>query len=348
MRTRSIPGVLALFALLGSRDARADALAALSGLEIASAPGAAASVAADLDGDGSLDLAVAFPDHVLVRYANETEVPLPHQASALAAGEHSLHLALVEGAILAVDLESGEERVVASGLVGVTSAASGDFDGDGARELLLATPDAVLAVGGDGTTDVFAESVGIRRLVPGDFSGQGLVDLAMETDSGALILPGAGPSERIVDGPEMEGLAAIDTDGDRRDEIAGLLQGEILVLEMKPMEPAFAPVPSVVEDIAPFLLYTIDDLFPGTFVRGDPNADRSIDISDALAILLDLFAGVPARADCRDALDVDDSGILNTTDAVRLLDFLFRGGAAPPAPFPGAGEDPTPDAIPCA
>ena len=343
MRSRSlIPGALALLAILG-REARADALAGLAGLQVGSAPGAAASVAADLDGDGLLDLAAAFPDHILVRHGNGTEAVLPHAATALAAGKKSLYVALLGGAILEIELASGTELVVAAGVAGVTSAASGDFDGDGVRDLLLATPDAVLEVGDDGTVDVFAEGSGIRRLVPGDFSGQGLVDLAMETDSGALILPG----ERIVDGPEMEGLAAIDTDGDGRDDIAGLLQGEILVLETEPMEPAFAPVPSVVEDIDPFLLHTIAELLAGTFVRGDPNADRSIDISDALAILLDLFAGVPARASCRAALDVDDSGILDTTDAVRLLDFLFRGGSAPPAPFPEAGEDPTPDSIPC-
>ena len=335
---------LGLLALLQVRDARADALAALSGFEIVSAPGAAASVAADLDGDGILDLAAAFPGHVLVSYGDGSETVLPHEASALAAGEKSLYLALPGGAVLELDLTSGTERLIAQGLDTVVSAAAGDFDGDGAPDLLLAVPDAVLEVDEDGETEVFAEAAGVLRLVSGDFSGQGVDELVMETISGALLLPG----ERTVDGPQMEGLASADPDGDGRDGVAGLLQGGILILDPESIEPSFAPEPSVVEDFSPFLIYTIGELLPGIFVRGDPNADRSVDISDALAILLDLFAGVPARATCRKALDVDDSGILDTTDAVRLLQFLFQGGAAPPAPFPAAGEDPTPDAIPCA
>jgi hypothetical protein len=236
--------------------------------------------------------------------------------------------------------------VVADGLEGVTSAAAGDFDADGARELLIAAAGSVLVIHADGTTGLFAGEAGIRRLVPGDFSGQGNDELAMETVSGALFLPG--PENQIVDGPEMDGLAALDPDGNGREDIAGVLHGEILLLDPAAAEPSFIPLPSSVEDLDPFIIYAIGELLAGTNVRGDPNADRSIDISDALAILLDLFAGVPARAPCRDALDVDDSGILDTTDAVKLLRFIFQGGAAPPAPFPGAGDDPTPDAIPCA
>ena len=67
------------------------------------------------------------------------------------------------------------------------------------------------------------------------------------------------------------------------------------------------------EELDPFLIFQIEELFRGTFLRGDPNSDASVDTSDAIAILLDLFAGVPARADCRKALDVDDSGVLDTT-----------------------------------
>ena len=37
----------------------------------------------------------------------------------------------------------------------------------------------------------------------------------------------------------------------------------------------------------------------------------------------------------------------NIADAISALDFLFAGGAAPPAPFPAPGSDPTPDALDC-
>ena len=62
--------------------------------------------------------------------------------------------------------------------------------------------------------------------------------------------------------------------------------------------------------------------------RGDINADRSIDISDAISLLLYLFAGGDAPV-CDDIADVDDNGRPELTDAVALLTYLFRGGPAP-------------------
>ncbi len=75
------------------------------------------------------------------------------------------------------------------------------------------------------------------------------------------------------------------------------------------------------------------------FIRGDGNLDGSLDVSDAIKILLHLFAGLPGT--CEDALDADDSGSLNTTDAVHVLNALFRAGPAPAAPFPEQSTDPT-------
>jgi hypothetical protein len=338
-----------LLAALSSGSARADALAALSDSELASASGAVAAAAADLDGDGILDLAAAFPGHVLLRFGDGSESVLPYDATALSAGEKSLYLSLVEGAIVEIDPVSGTERIVIEGILDVTSAAAGDFDGDGAPDLLVVSSGALLEVHAlDGTTEILGGATGLRRLVPGDFSGQGGDELVLETVSGALLIPDPGGEPILVDAPELDGLAALDPDGDGREDVAGLLQGEVLLLEPESSEPSFIALePASMEDLYPFLIFQIEELFRGTFLRGDPNSDASVDISDAISILLDLFAGVPARADCRKALDVDDSGILDTTDAIRLLDFLFRGGPAPPAPFPEDGEDPTADAIPC-
>ncbi|MGQ9589808.1 MAG: hypothetical protein ACUVYA_05890 [Planctomycetota bacterium] len=82
------------------------------------------------------------------------------------------------------------------------------------------------------------------------------------------------------------------------------------------------------------------------FVRGDANRDGSVNLSDAIAILDHLFRGNPLT--CEDAGDVDDSGSLNLTDAIGLLGYLFRSGAEPSPPFPTAGTDPTPDGLsPC-
>ena len=87
-------------------------------------------------------------------------------------------------------------------------------------------------------------------------------------------------------------------------------------------------------------------LSPSSFVRGNSNGDRSVDLSDAVGILLILFQGAPAPA-CQDALDVDDSGVVDLTDAIYQLEFLFKGGAVIPPPYPGRGEDPTEDSIDC-
>jgi hypothetical protein len=79
---------------------------------------------------------------------------------------------------------------------------------------------------------------------------------------------------------------------------------------------------------------------PATFVRGRVNGDPSTDLSDGVAILLYLFAG-GTTLDCADAADVNDDGFLNLTDAVYLLDALFRGGEAIAEPAGSCGADPT-------
>ena len=82
------------------------------------------------------------------------------------------------------------------------------------------------------------------------------------------------------------------------------------------------------------------------FTRGDPNGDGRMDLSDAVALLLHLFAGWD-RIPCRKSADANDDGVLDTADAVSILAHLFAGGAPPPNPFPGCAIDPTPDALPC-
>jgi hypothetical protein len=75
------------------------------------------------------------------------------------------------------------------------------------------------------------------------------------------------------------------------------------------------------------------------FIRGDANLDGRLDLSDGVKVLRHLFAAVAVG--CADAADADDSGSVNVTDAVRVLDYLFRDGPPLPPPFPSAGTDPT-------
>ncbi|HLU47943.1 MAG TPA: S8 family serine peptidase, partial [Planctomycetota bacterium] len=85
------------------------------------------------------------------------------------------------------------------------------------------------------------------------------------------------------------------------------------------------------------------------FRRGDCNSDGFFDLSDPITLLLSMFApgslAVPFR--CADACDYDDNGQLSITDALNALTRLTLGGLPPSAPFPGCGEDTTPDGLDC-
>lgn len=84
---------------------------------------------------------------------------------------------------------------------------------------------------------------------------------------------------------------------------------------------------------------------PHELVRGDSNGDSSVDVSDAVHVLVRLFVG-GGDFPCADASDANDDGVLNVTDAVRILGLLFQGG--PPLPEPlSCGLDPTDDALEC-
>jgi len=81
--------------------------------------------------------------------------------------------------------------------------------------------------------------------------------------------------------------------------------------------------------------------------RGDTDQNNLLQLTDAVQILSFLFLGTPTKVpDCLDAADADDNGLVQLTDAVRILAFLFLGGPppAPPGPPPEAcGVDSTED-----
>jgi hypothetical protein len=75
-------------------------------------------------------------------------------------------------------------------------------------------------------------------------------------------------------------------------------------------------------------------LAPGVpFHRGDADGDGAAGVSDAIRVLLFLHAGGPAPG-CLEAADFDDGASIDTTDAVAVLEWLFRGGSGPPPPGP--------------
>lgn len=80
---------------------------------------------------------------------------------------------------------------------------------------------------------------------------------------------------------------------------------------------------------------------PANFRRGDADQNGVLQITDAVQILGFLFLGLETRVpDCPDIADADDSGQIQLTDAIRILNFLFlgTGDVAPPL---DCGQDPT-------
>lgn len=82
------------------------------------------------------------------------------------------------------------------------------------------------------------------------------------------------------------------------------------------------------------------------FLRGDVNNDGKIDMSDAIGIS-NFLQGHNPGIKCNDAADANDDGLVNNKDYEYILDYLFNGGSAIPAPNTGYGLDPTPDGMGC-
>ena len=80
-----------------------------------------------------------------------------------------------------------------------------------------------------------------------------------------------------------------------------------------------------------------DDEVP--FVRGDPNEDGIVDMSDAVFILNHLFLG-GIMPPCRPVMDVNGDGGLDLGDPIHMLTYLFQQGEPPTTPFPDCGFDP--------
>jgi hypothetical protein len=90
--------------------------------------------------------------------------------------------------------------------------------------------------------------------------------------------------------------------------------------------------------------YVYADEVP-SFVRADVDGSAGVTITDVVTVLDYLFRR--GSLSCLDAADVNDDGKVNTSDAVFLLLYLFAGHAPPPPPFGTPGVDPTPDALGC-
>ena len=78
------------------------------------------------------------------------------------------------------------------------------------------------------------------------------------------------------------------------------------------------------------------------FSRGDVDGNGMVEISDAVAVLNFLFRG-GGPPGCRETADSNNDARVDLSDGIHLLSWLFIGGEAPAAPGPpatGCGSDP--------
>jgi membrane-associated phospholipid phosphatase len=76
----------------------------------------------------------------------------------------------------------------------------------------------------------------------------------------------------------------------------------------------------------------------GRFLRCDANASGVVDLSDAIWILNRLFRGGPPSA-CREAADCNGDGQVDISDPLYAIAYRLLGGSPPPAPYPECGTD---------
>ena len=69
------------------------------------------------------------------------------------------------------------------------------------------------------------------------------------------------------------------------------------------------------------------------FHRGDSSADGVLNLTDAVTTLQYLFQAGPAPS-CLESADSDNNGRIDLSDPIQILSFLFRGGPSPAPPGP--------------
>jgi len=82
----------------------------------------------------------------------------------------------------------------------------------------------------------------------------------------------------------------------------------------------------------------VDPPVGSEFVRGDPDANGLVNLTDAIFILNYLFLGGELPT-CVDAADTDNNSTVQLTDGIYLLRFLFLGSEPPPEPHESCGAD---------
>jgi hypothetical protein len=277
-----------------------------------------ALVAADLDGDGLLDLGFT---------GRETA---PHWLRNAGAGLFSTARSFGLG-------------------VGYSALAAADLDGDGAPDILLGNSLHVLELGNRGGRFELRRELrgrGAEVIDVRDLDGNGSPDLLFF--SCLQSSPCRGWFDLFVRlqerGDELPRCAAAsvgpytppaDLDGDGHLDLIRLGRLDLAILAGRTSPPAATDRNRN---------GVLDACEEPRFHRGDATGDGRVDLSDAVRLLGHLFLAQAAPA-CRDAADANDDGALDLSDPLFILLYLFQGGAAPPPPGPPpapCGPDPSP------
>lgn len=182
----------------------------------------------------------------------------------------------------------------------------------------------------------------------GDFSGDGFDDFLIGGQNSSPMSPG---NVSVLFGgdalPDTIDLRHLGAHGFRLDGLEESTRLETPAPESGDINGDGYPDFAFSEVGSPGAVYVIYGLPPSIpFIRGDATFEGLLNISDAIFTLSFLFLGTEAPR-CEDAADTDDDGILLLTDAIYLLTNLFLGGPAPPPPYPDPGVDPSDDSLEC-
>jgi hypothetical protein len=242
-----------------------------------------------------------------------------------------------------------------------SSVFAADLDGDGDLDLATAGTNGanVLMNNGDGTFGPYSSyPAGGASIFVADLDGDRSLDLATAdagSDSVSVLLNngdgtfGPGSDYPAGDSPYSVFAADLDGDGDLDLATANQLSGDVSVL-LNDGDGTFASDSDYSVGLCPNALFAADldgygnidlvtanlnsddvSILLNRLTRGDCNGDGAIDVADVMYLINYLFIGGPAPdplwfgdANCDEAVDV--------ADAMYLINYLFIGGSPPGCP----------------
>ncbi|MEM7233678.1 MAG: spondin domain-containing protein, partial [Planctomycetota bacterium] len=200
--------------------------------------------------------------------------------------------------------------------------------------MIIPSNDLFAAVSVPTTHELFDENGEFTGPFTIEIFGRDIVDAGTEVNN---INGGAAFSANGGEGAEernpLADIFVLDPDANYLDSIVGTEAVTGAVIRNR-----FGP-----DDVVARIRVTLDE--PVAFRRGDANLDTLTDISDVVTVLSATFLG--GDLNCEKAADVNDSGVIDISDPIWLLNFLFLDGPRPPSPFGECGVDLTADELTC-